>query len=338
MEFIEEAIINGSRHAIACDDMGIDVKTFKRWKMDLEDKRQGPITAPANKLTEEEVNEIIRVSTSAEYVDLPPTQIVPSLADKGIYIASESSFYKGLKKKKLLEHRGKSKKKSSNRPAPLMATGPNQIYSWDITYVRSDIAGKFYYLYMFMDIYSRKIVGHEVYDVESMELSARLIERICECEGIRKDQLVLHSDNGGAMKGATMLATLQKLGIIPSFSRPRVSDDNPYIESLFKTLKYCPEYPSKPFGSTEEANAWVAKFVFWYNNIHLHSGIKYVTPISRHEMRDDKILENRKKVYEEAKMKNPNRWPGKTRNWDKIDKVYLNYLQEEKNNDINLAS
>ena len=338
MEFIEEAIINGSRHAIDCDDMGIDVKTFKRWKMDLEDKRQGPITAPANKLTEEEVNEIIRVSTSAEYVDLPPTQIVPSLADKGIYIASESSFYKELKKKKLLEHRGKSKKKSSNRPAPLMATGPNQIYSWDITYVRSDIAGKFYYLYMFMDIYSRKIVGHEVYDVESMELSARLIERICECEGIRKDQLVLHSDNGGAMKGATMLATLQKLGIIPSFSRPRVSDDNPYIESLFKTLKYCPEYPSKPFGSTEEANAWVAKFVFWYNNIHLHSGIKYVTPISRHEMRDDKILENRKKVYEEAKMKNPNRWPGKNRNWDKIDKVYLNYLQEEKNNDINLAS
>jgi transposase InsO family protein len=335
---IEEAIDNGSRHAIACDDVGIDVKTFKRWKMDLEDKRKGPIATPGNKLTEEEISEIIRVSTSAEYVDLPPTQIVPSLADKGIYIASESSFYKELKKKKLLEHRGKSKKKTHNRPAPLVATGPNQIYSWDITYMRSDIAGKFYYLYMFMDIYSRKIVGHEVYDVESMEYSSLLLEKICECEGIKKDQLILHSDNGGAMKGATMLATLQKLGIIPSFSRPRVSDDNPYSESLFKTLKYCPEYPSKPFGSTEEANAWVNKFVFWYNNIHLHSGIKFVTPISRHEMRDNKILENRKKVYEEAKNKNPNRWSGKTRNWNKIEKVYLNYLQEEKNNDINLAS
>ena len=204
--------------------------------------------------------------------------------------------------------------------------------------MRSDVAGKFYYLYMFMDIYSRKIVGHEVYEVESMELSAQLIERICECEGIRKDQLILHSDNGGAMKGATMLATLQKLGVIPSFSRPRVSDDNPFSEALFKTLKYCPAFPSKPFSSTKEANAWVEKFVYWYNNIHLHSGIKYVTPASRHAMKDGAILEKRKKVYEEAKLKNPSRWSGKTRNWDKDEKVFLNYLQEDKNIDMNLAS
>ena len=318
--------------------MGIDVKTFKRWKMALEDKRKGPTTAPVNKLTEEEVKEIIQVSTSAEYVDLAPTQIVPLLADKGIYIASESSFYKILNEKKLLEHRGKSKRKAHNRPAPLVALGPNEIYSWDITYLRSDVAGKFYYLYMFMDIYSRKIVGNEVYEMESMELSANLIERICECEGIKKDQLILHSDNGGAMKGATMLATLQKLGVIPSFSRPRVSDDNPFSEALFKTLKYCPAFPSKPFSSTVEANAWVENFVYWYNNIHLHSGIKYVTPASRHAIKDSAILENRKKVYEEAKLKNPSRWSGETRNWNKIEKVFLNYLQEEKNNDMNLAS
>jgi putative transposase len=269
---------------------------------------------------------------------LPPTQIVPSLADKGIYLASESSFYKILKEKKMLEHRGKSKKKSDNRPAPLVALGPNQIYSWDITYLKSNIAGKFYYLYMFMDIYSRKVVGHEVFDVESMEHSSALIERICEYESVRKDQLVLHSDNGGAMKGATMLATLQKLGVVPSFSRPRVSDDNPYSESLFKTLKYCPEYPSRPFASITEANAWVNKFVFWYNNIHLHSGIKFVTPVSRHELKDKKILKNRKDIYEAAKLKNPNRWSGQTRNWTKIEKVYLNYLQEDKDIDINLAS
>lgn len=318
--------------------MGIDVKTFKRWKMDLEDKRKGPITPPGNKLTEEEVKEIIRVSTSADYVDLAPTQIVPLLADNGIYLASESSFYKYLKERKLLKHRGKSKKKSHTRPAPLVALGPNEIYSWDITYLRSDIAGKFYYLYMFMDIYSRKIVGHEVYEVESMELSAHLIERICECEGIKKDQLILHSDNGGAMKGATMLATLQRLGVVPSFSRPRVSDDNPFSEALFKTLKYCPAFPSKPFLSIEEANAWVENFVFWYNNIHLHSGIKYVTPESRHSMKDGVILENRKKVYEEAKLKNPNRWPRDTRNWDKEEEVFLNHLQKEKKHDINLAS
>ena len=335
---IEEAIINGSRHDIACNDIGIDIKTFKRWKVSLEDKRKGPLTAPANKLTLVEVQQIVQISTSAEYVDLPPSQIVPSLADKGIYIASESSFYKVLKEKKLLEHRGKSKKQAHNRPAPLVATGPNQIYSWDITYLRSNIAGKFYYLYMFMDIYSRKIVGQEVFEVESMEFSSALVERICVCEGIQKKQLILHSDNGGAMKGATMLATLQRLGVVPSFSRPRVSNDSPYSEALFKTLKYCPEYPSKPFASIAEANAWVNKFVFWYNNIHLHSGIKFVTPVSRHEMKDKEILKKRKVIYEAAKLKNPNRWSGQTRNWTNIEKVYLNYLQEDKDVDIKLVS
>lgn len=332
------AINNGSRHDMACNDVGIDIKTFKRWKVDLEDKRKGPLTVPANKLTIVEIQEIIQISTSAEYVDLPPSQIVPSLADKGIYIASESSFYKVLSEKKLLEHRGKSKKKTNNRPAPLVALGPNQIYSWDITYLRSNIAGKFYYLYMFMDIYSRKIVGQEVFEVESMEYSSLLVERICACEGIQKKQLILHSDNGGAMKGATMLATLQRLGVVPSFSRPRVSNDSPYSEALFKTLKYCPEYPSRPFASIAEANAWVNKFVFWYNNIHLHSGIKFVTPMSRHEMKDIKILEKRKVIYEAAKLKNPNRWSGHTRNWTKIEKVYLNYLQEDKNIDTKLVS
>ena len=329
---------NGCRHFIACDDIGIDIKTYKRWALDIQDKRKGPLTAPANKLTEQEKKEIISVATTNAYMDLSPSQIVPLLADKGIYLACESTFYKVLKENHLLEHRGKSKKKCNNRPAPLVATGPNQIYSWDITYLRSSITGKFYYLYMFMDIFSRKIVGHEVHDIESMEYSSQLIDSICLRERVKKHQLVLHSDNGGAMKGATMLATLQRLGVIPSFSRPRVSDDNPYSESLFKTLKYCPEYPTKPFASIEEANAWVKKFVYWYNNVHLHSGIKYVTPASRHAMKDDEILEKRKKVYEEAKLKNPNRWAKEIRNWDKIEKVYLNYLQEDKEIDIKIAS
>ena len=129
----------------------------------------------------------------------------------------------------------------------MVANGPNQIYSWDITYLKSAIEGQFFYLYMFIDIFSRKIVGWEVHDVESCEHSSALIEQICKTENTIKNDLVLHSDNGGAMKGATMLATLQKLGVIPSFSRPKVSDDNPFSESLFKTLKYCPEFPSKSF-------------------------------------------------------------------------------------------
>jgi transposase InsO family protein len=338
LKLLEDAIIAGCRHEIACIDLDIDVKTFKRWKTDTADKRQGPLTTPSNKLLTEEVEKIVEVCTSKEYVDLPPSQIVPLLADKGVYLACESTFYKVLRERKLLEHRGKSKKASSSRPAPLVATGPNQIYSWDITYLKSDIRGEFFYLYMFMDIFSRKIVGFRVHDCESMEHSSNLINEICLREGILKDRLILHADNGGAMKGATMLATLQKLGIVPSFSRPRVSDDNAYSEALFKTLKYCPQYPSKPFASPEAANGWTSEFAHWYNNTHLHSGIKFVTPSSRHAGLDGEILARRKKVYEEARLRNPIRWSKGIRNWIKEEKVFLNYLQEEKNFDISLAS
>jgi transposase InsO family protein len=330
MKLINEATKDGCRHAIACGDIGIDVKTFNRWTKDIGDKRKGPLTAPSNKLTEEEVKEILRVSTSKEYMDLPPSQIVPALADKGIYLASESTFYKILNKHRLMKHRGKSRPKTHRRPIPLVATGPNQIYSWDITYLKGPVAGTFYYLYMFMDIYSRKIVGFRVHACESMEHSSKLIEDICVKEKILKDQLILHSDNGGAMKGATMLVTLQRLGVVPSFSRPRVSDDNPFSEALFKTVKYCPEYPADAFPSIEAAIAWVERFVDWYNNHHLHSGIKFIAPALRHEGKDGEVLEKRKEVYQQAKMKNPRRWSREIRNWNKIEKVYLNHLQEDK--------
>lgn len=316
----------------------MSLKTLKRWKVDSEDKRKGPQTTPANKLTKEEEKKIVMVSTSKDYMDLPPCQIIPSLADKGLYIASESSFYRILKAHKLLEHRGKSKKSSHNRPEPMVAIKPNQIYSWDITYLRGPIAGEFFYLYMFMDIFSRKIVGFEVHEDESMIKSSLLIEKICRDEGVKEGDLTLHSDNGGAMKGATMLATLQKLGIVPSFSRPRVSDDNPYSESLFKTLKYCPSYPSHAFKSLEDARSWVESFVDWYNNKHLHSAIKFTTPNDRHEGRDNGVLKRRKIVYETARLKNPNRWSKEIRNWNRIEKVNLNYLQNEKMVDTKKAS
>lgn len=229
---MQEAKASGCRQAVACGDMGIDEKTFKRWLKWPQDQRQGPTTAPSNKLTKEERMEIVKVATSSEFVDLPPSQIVPRLADQGRYVASEASFYRVLREASLLAHRGKSKAPSTKRPEALIATGPNQIYSWDITYLPSQIRGEFYYLYMFMDIFSRKIVGFDVHEQESMEHSSALINRICKVEFIDKGQLILHADNGGPMKGATMLATLQRLGVVPSFSRPRVSDDN-HFQSLY---------------------------------------------------------------------------------------------------------
>ena len=175
-----------------------------------------------------------------------------------------------------------------------------------------------------VDIYSRKIVGWQVHSEELSVLAADLITDICSREGIGKQQVTLHSDNGSPMKGATMLATLQELGVIPSLSRPSVSNDNPYSESLFRTLKYRPEYPEQRFEDLSTARLWVNGFVDWYNNEHLHSSIKFVTPVQRHTGEDVAILKNRKKVYQEAKKKHPERWSGDTRNWDNIEEVNLN--------------
>lgn len=156
--------------------------------------------------------------------------------------------------------------------------------------------------------------------------------RICESEGIGADQVTLHSDNGGPMKGATMLVTMQMLGVMPSFSRPSVSNDNPYSESMFKTLKYCPQFPSKPFESIEAAKAWVEEFVIWYNTVHLHSGINFVTPESKHAGNDVAILSQRKIVYAKARTKNPERWSGAARNWKPIQEVKLNWLKDDQIN------
>jgi putative transposase len=338
IELIKVASNHSCRIKVACEDVGIDLKTLNRWMHDLSDKRKGPLTEPQNKLSQDERDEIISIANSESFVDLSPWQIVAKLADQGSYVGSVSTFYKVLKDRKLLAHRGRAKAPQKRKPMPLIATGPNQIWSWDITYLKSNIRGEYFYLYLFMDVFSRKIVGYDIFKNESMDYSAKLVEQICINEGIQKDQLVLHSDNGGPMKGATMLATLQRLGVMPSFSRPRVSDDNPYSESLFKTLKYKSDYP-EVFSDLSDVKSWILKFVNWYNEDHLHSGINFVTPASRHLGEDVKILELRKEVYEKAKLKNPERWNNrKIRNWDREEKVYLNHLQKNKDADIDMAS
>ena len=182
-----------------------------------------------------------------------------------VYLASESTIYRILREEKQLAHRGRSRPRAHRRPEALTASAPGQVWSWDITYLKSPIRGIFYYLYLIMDVWSRKIVGWEVHEQELAELAAPLVEQTCRKEGIERDLLILHADNGGPMKGGTMLSTLQRLGVAASFSRPQVSDDNPYSESLFKTMKYRPEYPEQPFDGIEDARRWVARFVDWYN-------------------------------------------------------------------------
>ncbi len=322
---VAEAVQNGARKEKAAFQLGVSVRTMERWETRLEDGRKGPNTQPTNALTQSERANVLSVANSLEFANLPPGQIVPLLADRGEYIASESSFYRILKEENCLSHRSKSRPKQHRKPEELVAMAPNQIWSWDITYLRTQVKGIFYYLYLPMDVFSRKIVYWEIHENESPELAGKMITKACELQGVESGQVKLHSDNGGPMKGATMLATLQRLGIAPSFSRPKVSNDNPYSESLFKTLKYCPSYPeSGCFANVEAAKHWVSKFVAWYNHVHLHSGINWVTPAARHANQDEAILKKRKTVYEIARIKNPNRWSKDTRNWSRPTVVKLN--------------
>jgi putative transposase len=326
LELVDDAITCGVSRSKACKTLGVHARTVARWRVQDggEDGRAGPRHEPAHKLTAAERKRVVEVATSAEFRDLSPKQIVPLLADEGIYVASESSFYRVLRDEGLMKHRSKARPSKSYKPRERVATGPNQVWCWDITYLRSSVRGVFFFLYMVMDIYSRKIVGYRVEAEESMDAAADLVEWACKLEEIEPGQLVLHADNGGPMKGSTMLATLQRLGVMASFSRPRVSDDNPYSEALFRTLKYRPEYPRKPFATLDEARKWVAGFVQWYNIEHLHSALRFVTPADRHAGRDGALLGKRHVVYQQACKRHPRRWTGSTRNWTPVGPVVLN--------------
>ena len=326
---IDDACAAGARLEQACHVVGVSPRTLQRWRQEGELKGDGRKSAsrqrtPANRLSKAERQQLLAIANEPEFADMPPSQIVPILADRGRYIASESSFYRVLREANQLAHRGKAKAPRHNRPAPLQATAANQMWSWDITYLATTVKGCFFYLYLIMDVYSRKMVGWEVYDTESSEQAASVFHKAHLREGVGAQSLVLHSDNGSPMKGATMLATLQRLGVIPSFSRPSVSNDNPYSEALFKTVKYRASFPDKPFESLQEAREWVAGFQHWYNEEHRHSALKFVTPGQRHRGEDVAILEQRSRLYQAARAQCPERWSSSTRNWEHEGIVFLN--------------
>ncbi len=331
---ISRAVAAGARKCRACEILCVNLRTVERWEKahSLIDKRSMRIFTPKNKLTMSEKEEVLAIANSKRFCDMPPSQIVPILADEGKYIASESTFYRLLRNEGELTHRHKGRPRQHRKPRALIAIQANQVWTWDITYLPSSIRGLFFYLYIIVDIYSRKIVGWEVSERESSRIGSDCIARAYFQERIDKDQLSLHSDNGSPMKGATLLATLQKLGVIASYNRPGVSNDNPYSESLFKTMKYHRFYPSQPFDTLGDAARWVAHFVNWYNHEHRHSAIQFVTPNQKHCGEDKGLLAARSKTYRLARYRNPSRWASKIRNWSPVNVVYLN--PDRKKNDV----
>ena len=328
VSLIQAAIQSGARQQQACDVLELSSRTYQRW-IKAGVVSDGRITtkrpAPANQLSDDERQQILAVCNAPPYAQLPPYQIVLRLADQGIYLASESSFYRLLKAANQLTHRGTVNiKTKTNKVRHFTATRPNQVWSWDITYCPSHIIGQHYYLYMIEDIYSRKIVGWEVHDRENGDHAATLLERSVWAEKSVKSQLVLHYDNGGPMKSIMLRAKLQELGVVSSYSRPRVSNDNPYSEALFRTVKYHPRWPSEGFASLNDTRIWVKEFVQWYNHDHRHSRIKFVTPQQRHTGEDVQLLEKRHALYSKMIKLHPERWSTTTRNWQHEPTVELN--------------
>jgi len=287
---------------------------------------EAPKPTPDHALSSAEMADVLAVCHRADWTDLPPGQIVARLLDEeGRSIASESTFYRILRSHGQQRHRGRAKAPAKQaKPTSFRADAPCEVWSWDVTWLAGPARGLFFYLYLILDLYSRKIVGWEVHETETAALGAEVVERAVLAEGCINQPLVLHSDNGSPMKGATMLETLRRLEIDPSFSRPRVSNDNPYSEAMFRTFKYVPGYPEQGFATLEQAREWVAAFVAWYNEEHRHSAIQYVTPLQRHNDEDQAILAQRKAIYEQAKAANPRRWSGSTRDWSPTGSVWLN--------------
>lgn len=302
------------------------MRTISRWRRENggDDRRAGPRTRPRNKLSEHEEARLLTVLNAPAHRDLSPRQIIPALADQGTYIASEATAYRVLHKHDMQKQRTPERPKTHKKPQALVAAAPNQVFCWDITYLRSVIAGQFFYLYLVTDIYSRRIVSAKVQEREDDQHATAFFASIWASDGLDPSKVVLHSDNGNAMKGAILSATLDRLGVRRSYSRPRVSDDNPFVESLFGTMKGRVEYPRRPFASIADAQKWVDAFVHWYNEVHRHSALNWVTPMARHRGEDVEQLERRRETYSRARARHPERWSGAIRNCAPASEVTLN--------------
>jgi putative transposase len=322
----------GARLHLACEIAGIDERTLQRWKahdglVGGDGRPQAVRPTPSHALSLEERTQLLRVANEPRFASVPPARIVPMLADEGVYLASESSFARVLRAHGQSKHRGRAKVPRPVRPPTThIASAVREVWCWDMTYLPAVVMGRWFHLYLILDLYSRKIVGWEVHDSDDSDHAIHLVKRTALAEGIATmaTKPVLHGDNGSTLKATTVIAMLNWLGVKPSYSRPRVSDDNAYAESLFRTAKYRPEFPAKGFNDLDASRTWAAAFVHWYNHDHRHSGIRYVSPAQRHTGEDQVILAARHALYLQARALKPARWSGKTRNWAPIGAVTLN--------------
>ncbi len=302
--------------ARACRAFGVAERTFHHRKAAAEG-RLAPRPSRAKppdehepvpwRIPDVEREAIKDVLCSQRFGDLAPAQVYATLLDEGTYLCSERTMYRILAEHDLVRERRRGHRRRGQRPPRVHATGPNQAWSWDITRLRGPVMRSWFYLYVVLDIYSRKIVAWSIDTTESDTVAKRLIQRACAREGIDPDTLTLHSDRGPQMTGNTIAELLEDLGVTRSLSRPRTSNDNPYSEANFKTAKYRPDYPER-FETLKQARAWMRRFARWYNHEHYHSAIAYLHPADVHAGLADQIITARQQVLDAAYTENPERF------------------------------
>jgi len=295
----------------ACAALAVPRASFYRWQdREENDEKKRQRAVPPLALSGKEEAAVLEILHEDRFVDQAPYEIYNALLDEGNYLCSVRTMYRILEKNKEVRERRNQLSHPQYQKPELLAGGPNEIWSWDITKLLGPAKWTYYYLYVIMDIFSRYVVGWMVAHRELSSLAQKLIGQSCQKQGIQPHQLTIHADRGSSMTSKPVAFLLSDLGVTKSHSRPHVSNDNPYSEAQFKTLKYRPEFPER-FGCIEDSRSFCQGFFGWYNKEHYHSGIGFLTPEAFHYGRGEQIIKERQAVLMAAYEKHPRRFKGK---------------------------
>lgn len=289
----------------ACQALGVPRSSLYRQRQPAAAGKARP--KPSRTLSPEEKTEVRRVLNSERFQDASPRQVYATLLDEQIYLCHWRTMYRILKEHDEVRERRRQVRRSSYVKPELLATGPNQLYSWDITKLKGPVPWSYYYLYVIIDVFSRYVVGWLLAEEESAQLAEQLIAQTCAKQGIEPGQLTLHSDRGSVMKSKPVAQLLSDLGVSKSHSRPYVPDDNPFSEAQFKTLKYQPDFPQR-FGSFAQAQAWARRIFDWYNNDFYHTSLGLLTPATVHCGLAQQVQAQRQQVLQAAFQAHPDRF------------------------------
>ncbi len=318
----------GTAHA--CDALDIPRAGYYRWVQRQRSSLPKPKRISPRRLADQERRKVLALLTDERFMNLAVPQVYYTLLDEGKYLCSWRTMYRILDEVKAVKERRNQRRNGSYTKPELLATEPNQLWSWDITKLKGPQKWNHYNLYVVMDVYSRYVVGWLIAERESATLAKRLIEECCRKQNVNRDQLTIHADRGSAMRSKTVAQLMADLGITKTHSRPHVSNDNPYSEAQFKTLKYHSSFPGK-FGSLEDAKSFLRTFFDWYNNHHRHSGIAMMTAADVHTGNSQNIRKQRQQVLQLAYQQHPERFvKGQPQTQSLPEAVWINKPEPEK--------